>query len=316
MPSTPEPDLLLARGEAIEVAGRGLSAALLARFGAVASAPYALVAEPGDGELDHERFWMHADPVHLRPDRDQLRLFDAGHLGISRAEADALLAELNVHFAADGLRLVAPAASRWYLTAETPPRLDTTPLEQVSGRSVDGYLPAGPDSRRWQGLMNELQMLLFQSPVNRAREQQGRPAVNAVWTWGGGRWQELGHDGLPDVVLSRDQPLAEGLALTAGARTERLPPTAPSCVDGTILAVFDQLLDAALDGDETVWAAAAGALDDWLSPALKALRSGALHELILDACDGRAWQLGRAHLLRFWRRPRSVAERVRLAAGD
>ena len=121
-PETPVLDRILTRGDALERPGSDLTTALLARFGAAASAPYALAAEPDATEVAAEpspqqgAFWMHADPVHLRPDRDQLRLFDARHLGISRAEADALVAELNAHFGGDGLRFIAPDAGRWYLT--------------------------------------------------------------------------------------------------------------------------------------------------------------------------------------------------------
>jgi hypothetical protein len=255
---------------------------------------------------------MHADPVHLRPDRDRLRLFDARQLGISRAEADALVAEVNAHFAGDGLRLVAPAAARWYLTAERPPALETAPLERVIGRSLDGHLPDGSDARRWAALMNEVQMLLFQSPVNQAREAAGRPAVNGLWTWGGGHWRPLPNDRVPARVQGGG-PLAVGLAAAAGAAAEPLPAHAEAA-PGTTLAVHDRLLDAALDADETAWAAAAVALDRWLAPVLDALRGGALAELTIDACDGRGWRVRRAGLLRLWRRPRPLVARLSVGA--
>ena len=50
----------------------------------------------------------HADPVHLRPDRDRLILFDSRNLGITHEEAGALVGLFNGHFAADGMRLQAP----------------------------------------------------------------------------------------------------------------------------------------------------------------------------------------------------------------
>jgi hypothetical protein len=313
-PATPVLDLLLARGDVVERPGTELAGALLAQFGAAAAAPYALAADAVaagfamEPASEHDGFWMHADPVHLRPDRDRLRLFDARHLGISRAEADALVAEVNAHFSGDGLRLVAPAASRWYLAAEQPPVLETVPLERVIGRSIDGHLPTGPDARRWARLLNEAQMLLFQSPVNRAREAAGRPAVNGLWTWGGGRWQPLRGGAVPDRVLGGG-PLAAGLAAAAGAAAGPLPEPA-QIAPGSTLAVIDRLRDAVLDSDETAWAAAADALEAWLAPALGALRSGALAELILDDCDGRGWRLRRGSLRRLWRRPRALVERL------
>ena len=313
-PVTPMLDRLLARGDPIERPGADLPGALLARFGAAASAPYALAADLRTAGQDTAEspeqggFWMHADPVHLRPDRDRLRLFDARHLGISRAEADALVAEINAHFAGDGLRLVAAAATRWYLTAEQPPALETAALEHVIGRSIDGHLPGGPDARRWAGLMNEMQMLLFQSPVNQAREAAGRPAVNGLWTWGGGHWQPLSAGRAPDRVEGGG-PLAAGLAAAAGTGMAPLPARAEIAA-GTTLAVIDRLQDAVLDNDETAWGAAATALDRWLAPASDALRAGVLFELILDTGNGRAWCIRRGSLMRLWRRPRPLVERL------
>ncbi len=110
--STPTLDRLLARGRQSATPATDVTTALLARFGADASAPYSLAAD--DPGWDRAGFCMHAAPVHLRPDRDLLRLFDARHLDISQDEADGLTAELNAHFArgriafhgADGVALV------------------------------------------------------------------------------------------------------------------------------------------------------------------------------------------------------------------
>ena len=303
-PATPVLDLLLSRGLETEGVGDGLTPALLAAFGAEASAPYCLAAD--DPDWDRSGFWLHADPVHLRPDRDRLRLFDARHLGISRSEAEALAVEFNTHFTADGLRLVAPVASRWYLHVEPDPVLECEPLERVIGQPIDGFLPTGPDARRWASLMNEAQMLLFQSAVNQRRESEGRPAVNGLWTWGGGRWRSPAI--APDLILS-GQPLARGLALAAGVQ-QQPPHQLTSPLPRRTLVVWDQLQDAVLDADERAWLAAAEALDRWLAPLPDALRSGALGELKLSDCDGRGWRITAKGLRRFWRRPRPLVQRL------
>jgi len=313
---TPMLDLLLARGRPSAVAdgNQRLAGRLLERFGANASAPYCLAAD--DPDWDRGGYYMHADPVHLRPDRDLLRLFDARHLGISSAEAQALVAELNAHFAADGLRFIAPIASRWYLHCEHPPAIKTQPLEGVIGQHIDGLLPSGPDAARWASLMNEAQMLLFQSPANQRRENEGRPAVNGLWTWGGGLWQVPTGADLPALVRAQS-PLAQGLAAAADLAVE-----APREVwrprDGIQLADWHQLQDAVLDTDELAWAAAAESLDQGLAPLVDALRAGDLQRINIDSCDGHCWSIERADLRAFWRpywpspwrRPPTLARRV------
>jgi hypothetical protein len=321
--STPTLDRLLARGRQSAAPATDLTTALLARFGADASAPYSLAAD--DASWDHTDFCMHAAPVHLRPDRDLLRLFDARHLGISQAEADALTAELNAHFAPDGLRFTAPSTSRWYLFCQQPPALKAQPLERVIGQHVDGLLPTGDDAAHWAQLMNEAQMLLFQSPVNQQRESSGRPPVNGLWTWGGGVWRALADaapsDRLPACLQARS-PLALGLAAAAGVTVES-PDAAWETQAGSYLVVLEQFRDALLDTDDKAWSAAAEALDHWLAPAVDALRAGRLDEIIIDACDGRRWSLCRADLRRFWpgnwgrpwRRSKSLADLAQQQSG-
>ncbi|MGB5831241.1 MAG: phosphoglycerate mutase [Thiohalocapsa sp.] len=305
-PQTPILNLLLARGRLSTSAGTDLASALLSRFNTEASAPYCLSVDRPD--WDRSGYWMHADPVHLRPDRDLLRLFDARHLGISQAEADAMVGELNAHFRQDGLEFCAPAASRWYLRCEEPPAITTQPLERAIGQHVDGLLPAGQDSTRWASLVNEAQMLLFQTPVNQRREAAGRPAVSGLWTWGGGVWQAPRLASRLDLIQAKS-PLARGLAAAAGITVK--PSDAPWPRGAkAVLAIREDLQDAVLDADDRAWAAAAASIDHQLAPVLEALRSRRLCRIVVDACDGRCWAITRSDLRRFWRRTRPIADQA------
>jgi hypothetical protein len=313
-PRTPTLDLLLERAR-VEPAGADLPTVLLARFGAEAGAPYALAAD--DPDWDRQGWWLHADPVHLRPDRDLLRLFDARHLGISRAEADALVAALNAHFAGDGLHFHAPAAQRWYLRAEPPLDLATTPMARVQGCHIDGHLPTGADAGRFAALMSEAQMLLFQHAVNASREAAGRPAVNGLWCWGGGVWAP---PTMPPQLAVGSAPLLHGLAQAAGiaAAADTSLATLLTAPAGRVLMVQEALADALHDRDADAWAGAAERLDAWLAPLPAALRSGALAELRLYACDGACRVVRRAELGGLlprlpWRRRQTLAARATLS---
>ncbi|MFP4062798.1 MAG: hypothetical protein ACLFS2_08395 [Halochromatium sp.] len=342
-PRTPALDRLLGRGQPRHRPDAGaadtrLTGRLLERFGAAASAPYARAAD--DPRWDRKGTVLHADPVHLRPDRDRLRLFDARHLGIGQDEAETLAQAVNAHLADDGLRLVTPVASRWYLELAERPRLETRPLEAAIGRHIDGLLPTGADASRWAALMTEVQMLLFQSPVNRAREACGRPAVNALWLSGAGEWRALAPPpGLAKVWA--DQPLARGLAMASGL--DVMGPDAPvpgpepeprpdrtgraatgddetgraraAGHDGFraepgLLLVEAGMADGMLDADEASWRGAVLGVEARAAQALQALRAGELDGVTLDLCDGRQWQLTLGRLRRFWRRPQPLAERL------
>ncbi len=315
---TPTLDLLLSRAEAEAGPGADLSELLCSAFDVDSSAPFALAAD--DPGWDHTGWWMHADPVHLRPDRDLLRLYDACHLGISRAEADALVAELNRTFSDDGLRVYAPVADRWYLRCERPPDMRTTPLAAVVGRHIDGALPSGPDARRWAALMSEMEMLLFQTEPNRLREAAGRPAVNGLWCWGGGTWRVP--DRGPDTVAGA-APLLAGLAQAAGCE---VAPGVGSDAEallrhaagGRLMVIWRELEGALLDQDLDTWAGAAAALERWAAPLPAALRSGALAELRICPSGAEPCVLVHGGALRwyrgrFLRRAKPLAERATAA---
>ena len=62
---------------------------------------------------------------------------------------------------------------------DAPLMASTCSIDQVAGRSLDPYMPAGKDAGRLRSLMNECQMLLH------ADDQSG--VVNSLWFWGLGR---------------------------------------------------------------------------------------------------------------------------------
>lgn len=301
VPDTPMLDMLLRRGRPCgrpgadaEAVDASLTTRLLGLFGVSASAPYARGAD--DPSWDRSGYVAHADPVHLRPDRDQLRLFDARHLRLSREEADALVGEVNGHLAASGMRLVAPTAQRWYLELAEQPRIETLPLDAVTGRPLDQVSPQGPDAQRWGTLLTEIQMLLFEAPVNQARQERGQPTVNALWISGAGCWQPL-HKAPGWTRLCSDHALARGLGEAAGMA---LLPSAAELERSGTLAVADELAEAMLDADAERWASAASRLNARLEPVLAAVRASKLGGIELDLCDGRRWCATRRSLRRFW----------------
>ncbi|MFB6260448.1 MAG: hypothetical protein ABEJ96_08525, partial [Thiohalorhabdaceae bacterium] len=163
---------------------------LFAAFGVAAEAgrdlPMAAVAWYGTGEAAGTMA-IHADPVRMAVSYEATVVMDPDDLGLTRDEAESLVATLNEQLFADtGARLVAITANRWVLHLEDRPAIRTASLEGWIGADASGGMPEGPDRREWHRLINEVQMVLATHPVNEARRREGLPEVNSLWFWGGG----------------------------------------------------------------------------------------------------------------------------------
>ena len=109
-------------------------------------APFALLSAKYDGLMPQQGHWLRADPVHLQIEGDGLLLADHRVLDITQAEADALIATLNAHFAADGLVFYAPAPERWYVQSAAPVVAEFAALSAVVQHNIDDFLPQGEDA--------------------------------------------------------------------------------------------------------------------------------------------------------------------------
>jgi hypothetical protein len=315
LPRVPAIDRLIARGERKSCPVSDVSTSLLGAFGIEAEdtrdPPVGALCLLGEGtDAAEEGYWFRADPVFLRPDRDRLLVYAPPLISLDQEEADSLVALFNGHFAPDGLMLIAPRAERWYLRSEWVPDLRTRALEQVLGRPIPLDWPRGSDARRWGRLMNEVQMLFHGSEVNRRREQQRRPPISGIWTWGGGGMpprRPADPGGRPDLVCG-DDVLSVGLARWAGVahqplRDGILPARNPG--DRTLVAWTG--LQRALDRtDAQAWCDALVDLDAQLASAQRRLGRGELAGLTVDTCAGVNYRLTRGRLRRFWQRGRWI----------
>ena len=159
--------------------------------------------------------WLSADPAWVQPDMNGVRLLACGQLQLEMAEARALAAALSPVFDEAGLRLDISTPDRWHLKLPpgTPLPAFATP-EQALGEDLSQHLPAGAEGRRWRVLLNEIQVLLHQHPLNAQRRARGLAPVNSLWLWGGGRLPGPLHSDLRGVIS--DDLLLRALAGHAG----------------------------------------------------------------------------------------------------
>ncbi|MCU0936061.1 MAG: hypothetical protein MUF66_08310 [Gammaproteobacteria bacterium] len=285
-------------------------------------APTVSAPGPSEGGAAARRgWWLRADPVHLRPDLSKLILFDAGSFALAEAEAAALAAEVAPLFAEAGAVLEVGTPSRWYLRLDAPLDLQTSPLSAVLGQDLRGHRPAGVDARRWQALLTEVQMTLFASPVNQAREARGELPVNSLWPWGGGRLTEPSTPRWSHVWA--EDALAAGLARFSGVPCSPSPASAydwlvaaqaasagpaPRAGGAGHVLVDAGLWRAARYGDVEEWRAGLQAIErHWLAPLVEAMGARRLASLTVQGGAGSGHRLDRRGLRRWWRRSRPVA---------
>ncbi len=273
----------------------GYAGGLFALFGIDTSAgadlPTAAVCLLADMGEAPAGFVLHADPLHLIPDRDQLLAFGLEDDPLDADEIALLVEAFNVHFDDRGVNLYASPAGRIYLLCDRAPAIQTHPLAVVIGRSLDLFLPDGEDRPRWRGLLNETQMLCHALELNREREARGRPTLGGLWFSGGGCLPPAGQG--PVARLMGGGALARGLlALRAGVGEDEL--------------IVEHAPGRALvRADPAAWLQAVAELEDRMASLLR--NCEALH---LHPGNGTVYRWSPGFARRFWRRKRPLFDHL------
>jgi len=128
--------------------------------------------------------WGCARPVHLLAAIDHLQLAP-GRVVLDEDESARLVGDINRHLEGSGFRLhVSGANDDWLLECAQPLECTSVEPDDASGRNLRDLMPGGRDGARVRSLVNEIQMLLHEHPVNAARSERRQPAINSVWLWG------------------------------------------------------------------------------------------------------------------------------------
>ena len=301
---------LLAQCRRGRTPGHDLSSQLVELFGLNIAGPFphAALTLLAHDIPPQEHCWVHADPVNLQADMDRAVLSDSRTLAIEPEEAEQLVAELNAHFAEEGIRFVIADENNWVLRLE-PCDLQTTPLDRAAGRNVNRLLPGGAESARWRRLLNEAQMLLHMSAVNQAREQRGLATINSLWLWGEGVLPAAGSSDITHVYA--DAAVATGIARLNRIRQSAL--TDPIVIayamkhPGHSVVLLDQLTGPCSYGDTRAWLEDMLELvADWLDPLLETARSLEA-DVRIYPCNGVRYHFGHNNKLSisklmFWKK--------------
>ena len=114
-------------------------------------------------------------------------------LSVTQEEAQALWQTLTPLLAERGLVMeaypVLPPYARHVRVTGLFADLACARVERVAGLELRDYLPraqAGTAQAAWQNLLAEVQMQLYQHPVNHAREARRQASLNSIWLDGVG----------------------------------------------------------------------------------------------------------------------------------
>jgi hypothetical protein len=250
-------------------------------------------------------YCYYCEPVHLRADLADAIVFDRSQFSLSMAEARSLVEAMNRYLSDDGCAVELASPDRWYLLSENEIGRQIPAPREMRGR------PAGPvltDSRvagRWRHLMSELQIVLYQQPINAQREQRGEPPVNGVWIHQGRLVEAPGY-AVAQVVTrsSTAQAICRELALDCG---EELDESALADTGGDLL-IFDESLESAAEnrGLRLQWME-----ENWFRTVYSWLRLGKISEIVIDPADGRRFVIRWKYLNRFWKRRKPLDSYVK-----
>lgn len=281
--------------------------------------PVAAFARLGDGQPLHPGWWMRADPVHLRADRDRLILFPPGALDLTQSEAQSLAEVCNRLFIEDGWRVEALHPRRWYLHLDQDPGIRTYDLAEAIGKTVGDFLPRGVQRRRWQTVLTEVQMMLHGAETNTARQTRGQLAANGLWLWGSGALPAV--QPLPWHSVWTEEPFAAGLARHSQVCCEA-PGAAEQVIDaarrGPTILAWHGAQEAWASGDKAGYLAAVRSVcDAWIAPVYEAVRAKRLTSALLATDGGLAVRIDASVVRRFWRRGGQLSDSfAALALGE
>jgi hypothetical protein len=241
--------------------------------------------------------WCIAQPVHLVAGLDHLRLAPLSQAAPTLDEARELGARVSSHFGPDELTVAAFVPGAWLLRFARSIDCSTQPPDAVVGHNVHDFMPAGRDGARVRSLMNEIQMLLHEHPINLRRERARQLPVNGWWLWGfGDAPADASAERVDRWSLRTDDRWLRAVWGALGSAAGDITAVADDLLRGdTLVALSQPPMERAAD---TLTAVDAGLLSLLASH----VRAGTIQSVDLLAGSA-TLRIERSARLRFWRRP-------------
>jgi hypothetical protein len=139
------------------------------------SAPQLLGAKPSLGK---EAIMT---PCHWQVGMNEVTLLEPQELALNEQESKQLLSAIQPYFEEDGLQVVYESPLVWRVKGDLLDGLPLASIDRVVGQNIKPWMPEHQRAKTLQRLQSEMQMLLYQHPVNDERSLKGRWTVNSFW---------------------------------------------------------------------------------------------------------------------------------------
>ena len=130
--------------------------------------------------------WAYITPCHWEVSSKHVVMSSLTLPDFSAQDSQILLAAMQAYFAEDVIALHYFEPTRWLAQSELFDTMATASPDRVAGRDVANWLTAHGDAATLRRLQSEMQMLLYNHPLNEDRSARGLPPVNSFWLSGTG----------------------------------------------------------------------------------------------------------------------------------
>lgn len=120
-------------------------------------------------------------PCHWQVGMNDVVMQNPADIQLSAEESQALLLAIQPYFAEDDIEVTYESPVVWRAKGSMFQDLPLAAIDKAVGQHVNAWMPSAPQARPLQRLQSEMQMLLYQHPVNDQRSLQGRWTVNSFW---------------------------------------------------------------------------------------------------------------------------------------
>ncbi len=141
---------------------------------------------PIDYQENQTSYFLYADPVYLSLQRDTFFLEKKLTDDFKQNEIEDLCDALNKAFKSDTQKFVLNHEGRLFIELKRRPQIKTTSIVHIKPQSINLFMPQGEEAMSWHAFMNEIQMFLFDHPINHERSKRGVLSANSIWFSGGG----------------------------------------------------------------------------------------------------------------------------------